>query len=218
MDQEILLLHKNARQLNIELNEQQLAQFDVYKNELLQWNAKTNLISENSSREIVSRHFLDSLTAGQFIPKSDARVIDIGCGAGFPGIPLKIAMPDLEIYLLEANRKKVSFLKHIIRLLKLSSTSVLHNRVENVIKIDAWKEKFDIVISRATFKLSDLLPLGNFFLAPQGQLIALKGPNVDEEINLCSPDENPFKISQLIQHDIEAPFLDASRKIIIGKK
>jgi 16S rRNA (guanine527-N7)-methyltransferase len=218
MDQDILLLHKYAQPLNIELNEHQLALFDIYKNELLQWNAKTNLISENSSREIVTRHFLDSLTALQFIPKSDARVIDIGCGAGFPGIPIKISRPDLEIYLLEANRKKVSFLKHIIRLLKLSRIFVLHDRIENLIKTDEWKEKFDVAISRATFKLSELLPLGDFFLKPEGQLIALKGPGVDEEIKLCTMDKNSCKISQLIQYDIEADFLDAPRKIIIGKR
>jgi 16S rRNA (guanine527-N7)-methyltransferase len=218
MDQEILLLHKYALQLNVELNGQQLALFDVYKNELLQWNAKTNLISDNSSHDIVTRHFLDSLTALPFLPKSNARLIDIGCGAGFPGIPLKIAMPDLEIYLLEANRKKVSFLKHIIRLLKLSHAFVLHERVENILNTNQWKEKFDIVISRAAFKLSELLPQSDFFLAPGGQLVALKGPSVDEEIKLCSRDKNKCKISQLIQHDIVAPFLDAPRKIIIGKK
>ena len=164
MDQEILSLSKNARQLGIELNEQQLAQFDIYKNELLQWNAKTNLISENSSQEIITRHFLDSLTALQFIQKPNARIIDVGCGAGFPGLPLKIALPTLELYLLETNRKKVSFLKHIIRLLNLSTAVVLHDRVENIIKTDTWKEKFDILISRAAFKLSELLPQGEYFL------------------------------------------------------
>lgn len=218
MNQEMLLLHQNARQLNIELNDRQLALFDVYKNELLQWNAKTNLISENSSREIVTRHFLDSLTALQFIQKSNSRIIDIGSGAGFPGIPLKIAQSDLEIYLLEANRKKVSFLKHIIRILKLSGTFVLQDRVENIIKTDSWKEKFDILISRAAFKLPELLPQGDFFLAPEGRLIALKGPGVVEEIKLCSLEGKNRKISQLIQYDIEASFLDAPRKIIIGKK
>jgi 16S rRNA (guanine527-N7)-methyltransferase len=218
MDQEGLLLRKNARQLGIELNEQQLALFDVYKNELLQWNAKTNLISENSSREIITRHFLDSLTALQFIQRPAAMMIDVGCGAGFPGIPLKIAQPSLQIYLLETNRKKVSFLKHIIRLLNLSQAVVLHDRVENIIKGDSWKEKFDILISRAAFKLSELLPQGEYFLVPEGKLIALKGPNVDEEFTQCSPIQNQYKISQLIQHDIETPFLEAPRKIIIGKK
>lgn len=218
MNQEMLSLGKNARQLGIELGDTQLAQFDVYKNELLQWNAKTNLISENSSQEIITRHFLDSLTAMQFIGKPNARVMDVGCGAGFPGLPLKIALPSLELYLLETNRKKVSFLKHIIRLLNLSKVVVLHDRVENIIKTDLWKEKFDILISRAAFKLSELLPQGEYFLAPGGELIALKGLNVDEELARCLPTINHYKISQFIQHDINVPFLEARRKIIIGKK
>lgn len=218
MNQERLSFGKNARHLGIELDEQQLSQFDVYKNELLQWNAKTNLISENSSQEIITRHFLDSLTALQFIQKPNARIIDVGCGAGFPGLPLKIALPTLELYLLETNRKKVSFLKHTIRLLNLADTFVLHDRVENIIKTDSWKEKFDILISRAAFKLSELLSQGEYFLAPGGKLIALKGPNVDEEFAQCSPTINQYKISQFIQHDINVPFLEAQRKIIIGKK
>ena len=127
-------------------------------------------------------------------------------------------MPALEFYLLETNRKKVSFLKHIIRLLNLSHTVVLHDRVENIIKTDSWKEKFDIYISRAAFKLAELLPQGEYFLAPGGKLIALKGPNVDEELAQCSSVKNQYKISQFIQHDINVPFLEAQRKIIIGKK
>jgi 16S rRNA (guanine527-N7)-methyltransferase len=218
MNQEMLILKDNARYLGLVLNEIQLAQFDTYRNELLQWNEKTNLISENSSQEIISRHFLDSLTAWQFIQKPNARMIDVGCGAGFPGIPLKIALPSLELYLLESNRKKVSFLKHIIRLLNISTAHVLHDRAENIIQTDSWKEKFDIVISRATFKLDRLLALSEFFLAPEGRLIALKGPNVSQEFKQCSLAKNPYKISQLIQHDIEAVFLEAPRKIIIGKK
>jgi 16S rRNA (guanine527-N7)-methyltransferase len=218
MDQKILSLGKTARILGIELGDTQLAQFDVYKNELLQWNAKTNLISENSSQDIIRRHFLDSLTAMQFIQKPNARMIDVGCGAGFPGLPLKIALPSLELYLLETNRKKVSFLKHIIRLLNLSEAVVLHDRVETIIKTNFWKEKFDILISRAAFKLSELLLQGEYFLAPGGELIALKGPNVDEDIAQCSSPINQYKISQFIQHDINVSFLEARRKIIIGKK
>ena len=218
MDQEILILSKNSPQLGITLNKQQLALFDVYKNELLQWNAKTNLISENSSREIITRHFLDSLSALQFIQKPAARLIDVGCGAGFPGLPLKIALPSLQVYLLETNRKKVSFLKHIIRLLNLSQTFVFHDRVENIIRKDSWKEKFDIVISRAAFKISELLPHGEYFLVPGGKLIALKGPNVDEEFTQCSPVKDQYKISQFIQYDINVPCLEVQRKIIIGEK
>jgi len=218
MNQEMLLLLQNARHLGIELSEQQLAQFDVYKNELLQWNAKTNLISENSAQEIITRHFLDSLTALQFIQNPAARIIDVGCGAGFPGLPLKIALPTLELYLLETNRKKVSFLKHMIRLLNLSDVVVLHDRTENIIKTDTWKGKFDVLISRAAFKLSALLPQSEYFLVRGGKLIALKGPNVEGEITQCTSDTNKHKISQFIQHDINIPFLESQRKIIIGAK
>ena len=108
--------------------------------------------------------------------KADCPDIDVGCGAGFPGLPLKIALPTLELYLLETNRKKVSFLKHIIRLLNLSTAFVLHDRVENIIKTDTWKEKFDILISRAAFKLSELLPQGEYFLGPRRQTHCLERP------------------------------------------
>ncbi len=175
MEKEIILLRQATRELGIELSSFQMEQFDLYQKELLLWNAKTNLISEKSAQEIASRHFLDSLTALQFIDNQRARIIDIGSGAGFPGIPLKIACPDLQLYLLESNRKKVSFLKHIIRLLNFTETVVLHDRVENLIKDNKWKDFFDVVISRAAFKLPEFLSLGAFFLVPQGTLIALKG-------------------------------------------
>jgi 16S rRNA (guanine527-N7)-methyltransferase len=218
MDQELLSLLQHALKLGVDLNEQQLASFEIYKNELLQWNAKTNLISENSAQEIIPRHFLDSLTALQFIDKPAARLIDVGCGAGFPGIPLKIARPTFELYLLETNRKKVSFLKHLIRQLNLTDVVVLHDRTENVIKTDTWKGKFDVLISRAAFKLSELLPQAEYFLTRSGKLIALKGPNVDEELALCFSGSDQHKIFQFIQHDIIIPFLDGQRKIIIGEK
>ncbi len=212
------MLSNKARRMNIELSNTQLTQFDIYKNDLLEWNAKTNLISENSSHEIITRHFLDSLTALRYIPKPSARMLDVGCGAGFPGIPLKIAQPRLELCLLEANRKKVSFLKHVVRILNLASVTIVHDRIEHVIRKNLTAEKFDVVISRATFKLFELCSLGKYFLVPEGEIIALKGPHVDEEIKSCFNAKNQYKISQLIQHDIEADFLEAPRKIIIIKK
>jgi 16S rRNA (guanine527-N7)-methyltransferase len=168
MEKEIILLGQTTRELGIELSTLQMEEFDLYQKALLQWNAKTNLISEKSAEEIVSRHFLDSLTALQFIDNRRARIIDIGSGAGFPGIPLKIACPDLQPYLLESNRKKVSFLKHIIRLLNFTETVVLHERAENLIKNNKWKYFFDVVISRAAFKLPEFLSLGAFFLLHKG--------------------------------------------------
>ena len=171
MNSDMLSLQQGARLLGVELGEKEIALFDLYQSELLKWNARINLISENTAGEIVTRHFLDSLSAAKFITFQNARLIDIGCGAGFPGIPLKIALPSIQLSLLETNRKKVSFLKHIIRSLNLDQTQTLHDRTENVVRTETWKAKFDVVISRAAFKLPVLLPLGDYFLAPGGLLI-----------------------------------------------
>ena len=218
MNKDIVFLDQQSRRLNIALHPQQLEQFDVYQSELLQWNARMNLISEKSSREIITRHFLDSLTALRFITRPDAKIIDVGCGAGFPGLPLKIAQPGLDVFLLEANRKKVSFLKHLIRLLNLSAVHVIHDRAEHLLNANAHKQKFDFLISRAAFKLQTLLVLGEFFLTPQGQLIALKGPSIEREIIQHDRTDNERKIFQLIQYDIDSDFDTVPRKIIIGKR
>ncbi|MEN6467755.1 MAG: 16S rRNA (guanine(527)-N(7))-methyltransferase RsmG [Smithella sp.] len=212
------LLQEGAGLLGVSLNSQQLALFDLYQSELLKWNAKTNLISEKTAGEIASRHFLDSLSAAQFIVSPNTRMVDIGCGAGFPGIPLKIAMPSIQLYLLETNRKKVSFLKHIIRLLNLENAFTLHDRTENIVRTNDWREKFDIVISRASLKLPDLLPVGNYFLAPDGLLITLKGQSVSDELDAALAVGNASKIYQVYQHDINMPLLGPPRKIIIVQK
>ena len=210
-------LAQSAYKLGIELSAGQLDQFSAYQQELLRWNAKTNLISEKSAQEIVSRHFLDSLTAFNFIAKPDARIVDIGCGAGFPGIPLKIASPDLKLYLVETNRKKVSFLKNVIRALHLPDAFVLHDRVENLL-VDQWKDFFDVLISRAAFKLPDMLPWGAFFLATGGQLVALKGRDLDREFSQGAAAAARHGFSKLFQYDVNQEASDITRKIIIGQK
>ncbi len=217
MENELRNLAQSAHKLGIELSAGQLDQFSSYQQELLRWNAKTNLISEKSAQEIVSRHFLDSLTAFNFIAKPDARIVDIGCGAGFPGIPLKIASPDLRLYLVETNRKKVSFLKHVIRALHLSDAFVLHDRVENLL-VDHWKDFFDVLISRAAFKLPDMLPWGAFFLATGGKLVALKGRDVDREFSQGSAAAAQYGFGKLFQYDVNQEASDITRKIIVGQK
>ncbi|HBL52531.1 MAG TPA: 16S rRNA (guanine(527)-N(7))-methyltransferase RsmG [Syntrophaceae bacterium] len=237
MNKDMILLQQGAKLLGIELDDEQLALFDLYQSELLKWNAKTNLISEKTAGEIVVRHFLDSLTAAKHIipfmnsphprraapppPAGDRgsiRIVDIGSGAGFPGIPLKIALPSLQLYLLETNRKKVSFLKHIIRTLYLDQTQTLHDRTENIVRENAWRGYFDIVISRASLKLPDLLPLGDYFLAPGGLLITLKGRDIATELAAALQSKNTSQIYQLYQHDINLPLLGPPRKIIILQK
>lgn len=218
MNNKILSLYQEAQHLGVNLSELQLAQFDVYQQELLKWNAKTNLISEKTAGDIETKHFLDSLTALHFIPRNGARLVDIGTGAGFPGLPLKIAAPELELYLLESNRKKMSFLKYIARTHNLSATFFLHDRVENLIKDNKWEGFFNIVISRAAFKLPELMPSAAFFLAKGGKFIALKGFDIAEEFSYAAALTDRYGFSELLQHDINFNFLGTPRKIIIGEK
>ena len=218
MNQDMLLLQQGARLLGIELDGEQLTRFDLYQKELLQWNANTNLISKKTAEEIATRHFLDSLTAARYIRPKNARMVDIGAGAGFPGLPLKIALPSIQLCLLETNRKKVSFLKHIHRLLNLDGVFILQDRTENIVREGQWREKFDVAISRASLKLPDLIPLGQYFLVPGGLLITLKGREVEAELDVAFKDKKASQIYQLYQDDIDLEFLGPPRKIIILEK
>ena len=218
MNPDMLLLQQGARALGVELDGTQLDRFALYQKELLRWNAKINLISKKTADEIVTRHFLDSLTAAPHIRPENTRMVDIGAGAGFPGLPLKIALPSIQLCLLETNRKKVSFLKHIQRLLNLDGVFTLQDRTENIVRREQWREKFDVAISRASLKLPELMPLGQYFLVPGGLLITLKSPDVSSEVETAFSKENSSNIFQLYQEDINSPLLGSPRKIIILQK
>ncbi|HPC85279.1 MAG TPA: 16S rRNA (guanine(527)-N(7))-methyltransferase RsmG [Smithellaceae bacterium] len=218
MNPDMIFLQQGAKLLGLELTDRQIDQFDLYRQELLKWNARTNLISKSTERQIAARHFLDSLTAARFIRPDNARLVDIGSGAGFPGLPLKIALPSIQLCLLESNRKKVSFLKYIERLLNLDGVVTLQDRTENIVRKDQWREKFDVVISRASLKLPDLVLLGQYFLVTGGLLITLKGPAASLELEAALSGENSTKLYQLYQEDINLPFLGPPRKIIVLQK
>ena len=137
------------------------------------------LTAIKEDRDIVIKHFLDSLTPLKFI-KTGSKLLDIGSGAGFPGIPLKIVEPTLKVTLLDSVNKKVTFMKHIITELDLTDIEAIHSRAEDLAK--TRKGGFDVVISRALAGLSDFVKLGEPFLAKDGILIAMKGKNLDDEV------------------------------------
>jgi 16S rRNA (guanine527-N7)-methyltransferase len=213
-----IFLKQNAGHLGITLNDAQLDKFCIYHKELLDWNEKINLVSEQSAKNITARHFLDSLTALRFIDKQNARVLDIGSGAGFPGIPLKIARPSLEVYLLESNRKKASFLKYIVRELQLDKIIVVHDRAEHLMKNNIWKEFFDFVVSRAVFHLEEFINFSSFFLSAEGQFVALKGEGVENEFSQCVKNATTVNIFELLQYDINVYPQGKKGKIIVGKR
>jgi 16S rRNA (guanine527-N7)-methyltransferase len=168
------LIVDGAQQLGITIEERKSAAFAVHATELIHWNRKINLTAITDPRDIAIKHFLDSLAPAQFIPER-ARLLDIGSGAGFPGIPLKIFNPSLSVLLIDGTLKKVNFLKHMIRSLGLDRIEALHVRAENLGHDPELVTAFDVIISRA---LSDLTSFVNYalpLLANQGTIIRMKG-------------------------------------------
>ncbi len=144
-----------ASEMGIDMPEDRIALFETYRETLLLWNSKMNLVSLQSELDLPVRHFMDSLSLLPFLPAGPCRLIDIGSGAGFPAIPVKIVRTDLHVTLLEASRKKCSFLKEVIRTLGLGDITVVNSRLESLLAA-APPPQFDAVVSRATFKMLDV--------------------------------------------------------------
>ena len=168
----------NARKLDIHVSEEQARLFAVHAREMVLWNRSINLTALTNPFEIAIKHYLDSIVAVPFI-KPNATLLDVGSGGGFPGIPLKIMLPTIRMTLLEARRKRVSFLKHVVRSLDLANVHILHDRLERMSALLLSDGGFDVIVSRAFSSLelfaSHALPLLN----PGGCLVAYKGKQND---------------------------------------
>jgi 16S rRNA (guanine527-N7)-methyltransferase len=211
-------LSEGAAKVGVSLGKAELDLFALYHRELLLWNRRINLVSEKASKEIVVHHFVDSLTPAPWIERPDGLLIDLGSGGGFPGIPLRIALPRLHLTLVESSRKKTSFLAHIIRTLRLDNVTIIRERVEALIGEPACAGSFDTVLSRAAFKLPALLRMASFFLKPGGLLIALKGPEPQEEMSEAETVLNATGMILAACREICLPETNLSRKIIIYKR
>ena len=168
--------------MDIELDEEQVMQFYKYMQLLLEWNEKINLTAITKPEEIILKHFVDSLTIANKI-KKEASLADVGTGAGFPGIPLKIYRRDLCVTLVDSLNKRINFLNQVIEELKLENIETIHARAEEIGKNKKYRESFDVSTSRAVANLSTLseylLPL----IKKDGVSICMKGPDIEEELN-----------------------------------
>jgi 16S rRNA (guanine527-N7)-methyltransferase len=147
---------------------------------LLQWNRKINLTAITDPLEVAVKHVLDSIAPARLIP-DHSTLLDMGTGGGFPGIPLKIVKPSILATLADASGKKINFVKHVIRTLKLEKCKAIAARLEDLPKQDGYAGKFQVVVSRSLAPLSKILSWALPLLAPRGCIIALKGRNVDKE-------------------------------------
>ena len=168
-----------SQEVSVSLSAQQVELFWLYLQELLEWNKTFSLTGIKNPDDIIIKNFIDSLTPLPYLDSSGS-LLDIGSGAGFPSIPLKISCPELEVQLVEASRKKVSFIKHLIRTLGLEGVSVLHSRVE---EMEQPERPFRTIISRAFRRPAPLLQLVTPLLEPSTTLIAMLGPTTSAEQN-----------------------------------
>ena len=210
------LLVEGAKVFGIDLDEKGIEAFELYFRELLKWNQKINLTAIRTEKGIVLKHFLDSLSINPYL--SDVcTLLDIGSGAGFPGIPLKIIAPALELTLIDSVRKKVDFQNHIIRTLHLKGIEAIHGRVQDQGVVQRLKERFDVVISRAFSDLSTLLILSQPLLRKGGRVLAMKGRKEGGEILFSSARERaPFRLQKAITFIL--PFSSFERTIFLFEK
>lgn len=168
--------------LQLTLTPEQEAQFDVYGRELAAWNAHTNLTAITDADEIRVRHFLDSLSVALAVPlPPDARLIDVGTGGGFPGLPLAIVYPQLKVTLLEATGKKINFLEHVIQVLGLTNAVTLKARAEDAGHLPDQRATYDIVVARAVARLPSLLEYLLPLAKVGGVCVAMKGRTAEQE-------------------------------------
>lgn len=180
MEQYLELLLKNgAEKYGVTLDDLMISSLLEYKRILLQWNEKMNLTAIEEDREIITKHFVDSLTILPFL-KDCRSMIDVGTGAGFPGLPVKIAQPSMEIVLLDSLDKRVGFLKAVISELQLAGITAIHSRAEDAGMSVQYREKFDVAVARAVASLPVLLEYCLPFVKTGGIFIAMKGSSKDE--------------------------------------
>lgn len=214
-DTELLeILKKGAFELGVDLTEGQTASFLKYLHELQAWNKKINLTTITEEKDIIIRHFLDSLTPLRLLSPAGS-LLDIGAGGGFPGLPLKIAIPSLKVTLMDSVEKKVHFIRHTIRVLGLREVEAISGRVESPELIHRLSGSFDCVTSRAFAELDAFITLAIPYIKPGGMLLAIKGPAVEAEITAMG---SAHGLSAPEIHHIEVPFSGRTTSLVVMRK
>lgn len=205
-------LIEGARELGVDISEKDADLFFKYLENLKTWNAKINLTSIKNDREIIISHFLDSISVAPLI-EDGMKVLDIGSGAGFPGIPLKIVRPGLEVTLLDSVNKKVTFMNDTIRKLGLENIKAVWGRAEKSLN-DIPRHQFDYVVNRAVGSILDTLRLSSPYVSEYGVIILMRGKRGSEEWNTAIEDvENEFELLDF--KDLTLPLSDLKRMILV---
>jgi 16S rRNA (guanine527-N7)-methyltransferase len=207
------LLINGAKQLGLALTIEQVNSLFIYLAELKKWNQKMNLTAIRDEQDIIIKHVLDSLSYLRgFDPAPSQRLLDIGSGAGFPAIPIKITHPEIEVILVESIKKKASFLRHIIRILKLVNIKVIDKRIEDLSK--TYHGIIDIVTARAFADMKEAISAGSPFLKPDGLMVLSRGP---KEL-IREPDLVASSIALEKRLEFSLPYSDNQRALWVFMK
>ncbi len=210
-------IRKGALQFGIDLNDIQLEQFRIYMVEMLSWNERINLTTITEENEIAIKHFVDSISLFSVIGNQDLRVLDIGTGAGFPGIPLKIGRSTMKLTLMDSIRKKTDFLIHLRSVLGIEY-DVLCMRAEDGARDPMLREAFDLVVSRAVAKMPVLAEYCLPYVAIGGQFVAMKAESVEEEVLEAKKAIRILGGADPVIHKIKLQEIDAVRSLVVIKK
>ena len=214
------ILTKGLDLMGLQVAENAIDRLDQYFLELTKWNQKMNLVAMGPDLKIIENHFLDSLTLIPTILDSEKPVnlLDVGTGAGFPGLVLGTALPELNITLMEPRLKRVSFLKHVIRTLGLSKVTVLSERLDKNYKPEEENRRFTLITSRALTRITDFLELSACACRPGGKVICMKGPNGKDEVREWEKEtpHSPFQLTET--RELRLPFSNALRMLVIFTK
>ena len=212
-------LKEDAHVFGVTLSDEQLSQFYTYYQMLIEWNEKINLTAITDFDEVIKKHFLDSLSIGRILQQdSSVSILDIGTGAGFPGIPIKIAFPDTEITLMDSLNKRVNFLNEVINTLGLKKIEALHGRAEDFAKPDMLRETFDICVSRAVANLSSLSEFCLPYVKVGGRFISYKSEKAMEELDASKKAIDILGGGNVACDEFELPGTDFKRTFVIINK
>lgn len=213
------LLQDCCEKMGVSLSEGQLEQFMTYLSLLLEWNEKMNLTAITEERDVVLKHFADCLSLVPLLEwKADMQVIDVGTGAGFPGIPVKIACPAVKMTLLDSLQKRIGFLQEVGSQLHLDGVTYVHSRAEDGGQNSAYREQFDLCVSRAVANLAVLAEYCLPFLKVGGRLAALKGPDAAAEVEQAAGALKKLGGRLVEIKDVEIPHTDLSHKLVFIEK
>lgn len=214
-------LQEKATLLNVNLSDEQIKQFETYYDMLIETNKVMNLTAITELEEVITKHFLDSLLLAKVYPNimdQDIKVLDLGTGAGFPGIPLKIAFPNLKITLMDSLNKRVKFLQLVIDALHLCDIEAVHGRAEEAARNVKYRECFDLCVSRAVANLSTLSEYTLPFVKVNGMCIPYKAAEVEEEVEKAGKAIQVLGGKLIAVKKIPLPDTDIERSFILIEK